>query len=38
MAVGSYSRVFESLENDARQTVRDISLQFDIGVAIKHKV
>ena len=26
--------VFESLKNDARQSVRDISLQFDIGVAI----
>ena len=26
------------LKNDARQSVRDISLQFDIGVAITHTI
>ena len=26
------------LKNDARQSIRDISLQFDIGVAITHTI
>lgn len=26
------------LKNDARQSVRDVSLQFDIGVAITHTI